>query len=286
MAEISKPDYRNIWASGGAIVSPSDTKWSTGWTSEVPPFQWENAIQNRQDVMLAHINQHGIPRWDALTEYFAGQSYVLGSDGFVYKAVAASSPATTTQDPTTDASDTYWRIAFADASVNYLTQLTGDTRYLQRANNFSDVSNTATARTNLGAAGLASPTFTGTPLAPTAPLNNSTSQIATTAFLFNQFNLTGQQNLSINGYQRLPGGLIIQWGTVITSTAESAGTLFNYPVAFPNNVFSLIATARGVPGGPETPEFYSVTLSNARLLSVAGGGGSLTSTMNWYAVGN
>jgi hypothetical protein len=41
----------------------------------------------------------------------------------------------------------------------------------------------AVALTNLGAAGLASPAFTGTPTAPTAALGSSTTQLATTAFV-------------------------------------------------------------------------------------------------------
>lgn len=121
MALITKPDMEFIWASGGAIVEPSDVKKQTGWTPEVPPHQWENWIQNRQDKYLAHINQRGIPEWDGNSEYeAAGLSYVQGSNGVVYKSVAASGPATTVQDPTTDVSDTYWTIAFA--STNQATE--------------------------------------------------------------------------------------------------------------------------------------------------------------------
>jgi hypothetical protein len=114
MTLITKPDMEFIWASGGAIVEPSDVKKQTGWTPDVPPHQWENWIQNRQDTYLAHINQRGIPQWDGNTEYEpSGLSYVQGSNGVVYKSVAASGPATTAQDPTTDATDTYWSVAFA-----------------------------------------------------------------------------------------------------------------------------------------------------------------------------
>jgi hypothetical protein len=115
MTLITKPDMEFIWASGGAIVEPSDVKKQTGWTPEVPPHQWENWIQNRQDNYLAHINQRGIPEWDGnTTEYkAAGLSYVQGSNGVIYKSVAASGPASTTQDPTTDVTGTYWTIAFA-----------------------------------------------------------------------------------------------------------------------------------------------------------------------------
>ena len=82
---ITKPDMEFIWASGGAIVEPSDVKKQTGWTAEVPPHQWENWIQNRQDQYLAHVNERGIAEWDNNTDYLAsGLSYVQGSDGIVY----------------------------------------------------------------------------------------------------------------------------------------------------------------------------------------------------------
>ena len=150
MAEISKPDYRYVWSSGGANVAPSNTKIQTGWTSEVPPYQWENFLQNRQDNMLSHINQHGVPQWDALTEYFGTRSYVTGSDGIIYRSVQNSGPNTTTQDPVTDTADNYWRVAFADASENYLTQTTGDARYLRQDQNGSDIDNASTFRSNIG----------------------------------------------------------------------------------------------------------------------------------------
>lgn len=186
MAAISKPDYTQIWASGGAIVEPSDVKKQTGWTAEVPPFQWENWIQNRQDQFIAHVNQRGIAEWDGLTEYEAsGKSYVQGSDGKIYKSVAASGPATTSQNPTTDVSDTYWTIAFADVGT-FLTETTGDARYLLKSLNGSDVVNATTFRTNIGAAALASPTFTGVPAAPTAAAGTNTTQLATTAFVLAQ----------------------------------------------------------------------------------------------------
>lgn len=104
MAEISKPDYTYLWSSGGATVAPSNVKIQTGWTAEVPPFQWENWSQNRQDQAIAHILQHGISVWDAATEYQAGKSYVQGSDGIIYKAVTTNIG----NNPVTDAVFTNW----------------------------------------------------------------------------------------------------------------------------------------------------------------------------------
>lgn len=108
MVEITKPDLTYIWGSGGSIVTPSSVKVQTGWQAEVPPYQWENYIQNRQDTFNVHVNQHGICVWDALTSYFTAKSYVQGSNGTVYVAVQNSGPATTTQDPTTDTTNVYW----------------------------------------------------------------------------------------------------------------------------------------------------------------------------------
>lgn len=103
MAEISKPDYTYLWSSGGAMVAPSSVKIQTGWTAEVPPFQWENWSQNRQDQAIAHIMQHGIAQWDASTEYQAAKSYVTGSNGNIYRAVTTN----TNNDPVVD-SGTNW----------------------------------------------------------------------------------------------------------------------------------------------------------------------------------
>ncbi|MGT2567083.1 gp53-like domain-containing protein, partial [Enterobacter kobei] len=38
------------------------------------------------------------------------------------------------------------------------------------------------------------------------------------------------RSLGVGGYQKLPGGLIIQWGSVV---ATPSGVSFTYPIAFP-----------------------------------------------------
>lgn len=150
MTLIVKPNYKYIWAVGGDIVEPTDLKKQQGWTAEVPPFQYENWIQNRQDQYLAHINQRGIPAWDGQTEYEAGGlSYVQGSNGILYQSVAASGPTTKIQDPVTDATDTYWKIAFSVAGESY-KKVESDARYMRGSNNLSEITDQTTARNNLG----------------------------------------------------------------------------------------------------------------------------------------
>ena len=109
-AEVVKPDFSYVWASGGAIVAPSNVKIQTGWTAEVPPFQWENFLQNRQDDAILHLFQKGISEWDAASNYYfttsGVRSYVQGSNGQVYVALQDS----LNQNPVS--APTYWSVAF------------------------------------------------------------------------------------------------------------------------------------------------------------------------------
>ncbi len=85
MAEINRPDMTNLWASDGAVIAPSGSKIQQGWTAEIPPHQWENFVQNRQDEALAYLMQKGVPEWDASTEYQVGRSFVQ-FNGVIYKS--------------------------------------------------------------------------------------------------------------------------------------------------------------------------------------------------------
>lgn len=48
------------------------------------------------------------------------------------------------------------------------------------------------------------------------------------------------QSLNSNGYQKLPGGLIIQWGS--SSTTSGGGTALTLPTPFSTAVYSFTAT--------------------------------------------
>lgn len=151
MTEISKPTGLNIqWASAGDILDPGDTKYQTGWEVEIPPRQWENYIQNKQDKFIAHANQHGVVVWDNETEYQTDKSYVQGAtNGIVYRCVLThgGTPATA-EDPEADVGNTYWEVAFAEADTAY-TKTESDGLYLTKVQNLADLPNTTTARANL-----------------------------------------------------------------------------------------------------------------------------------------
>ena len=102
---------------------------------------------------------------------------------------------------------------------------------------------------------LASPALTGDPTAPTpAQFDNDTS-LATTAFVRSEilgqgnavYNAIFGKSLAANGYQRLPSGLIIQWGSVGCPANYVANTRFAFslPIAFPLGALRIIASNSG-----------------------------------------
>lgn len=109
MAIPTKPNPNPVWASGGSIVDPGDSKRTLGWVKETPPFEFENFILNRINQFIAHINARGIPAWDAVTSYDAG-GLVMGSNTTVYKSLTNDN---VNNDPTTDAIN--WKKAWTDA---------------------------------------------------------------------------------------------------------------------------------------------------------------------------
>lgn len=145
MPNISKPSGINrLWAAGGTKVDPGVQKSNIGWIVELPPFQYQNWLDNRQDTFIAHINQHGIPEWDSETEYQGNLSYSQGSDGFIYKCIATN----TNFNPVNPLNGTYWARAFETYGAVAVVQ----NQLTQHLNNYatlSGITNLGVARSNL-----------------------------------------------------------------------------------------------------------------------------------------
>lgn len=93
---------------------------------------------------------------------------------------------------------------------------------------------------------------------------------------------TWAQSLGNNGYQRLPSGLIIQWGRFTLPSA--AGQNITFPITFPNNVFSCVpsqgdSTGYGYPFGVDS-------LSTSGFSVVNSAGGINGGTGYYIAIGN
>lgn len=120
---------------------------------------------------------------------------------------------------------------------------------------------------------LASPTFTGTPKAPTAAAGTNNTQIATTAFVANAIAAISSQgkivayNLAQNGYVKWDIGLILQWGK-----QTKANTEIVFPMKF-NNIVIPICT----PYGNEWGWITNVSLNGCTPMS--------DSPQYWFAIG-
>lgn len=287
MAEISKPvDINKIWASAGDILAPSDSKIATGWQVEIPPRQYFNYIDWKQDQAIAHINQHGIAVWDNTTEYqysLSGtKSICMGSDGTIYRTKQVS----INQNPVTDTTDTYWEVAFASAA-DFYTSTQSDARYLQKSANLSDLTNTATARTNLSVYSQAQ-TYTKTEVdskttvASTAQSQSQASDVVLISALKLAQSFQGSnQNTSTSGYQKLPGGLIIQWGNTVSIGSVSSLTI-TLPIAYTSSHLSTVITATSAGGSAQAHDVVSnKTLTSFQLTNSA----SVAGTFNWISLG-
>ena len=93
-------------------------------------------------------------------------------------------------------------------------------------------------------------------------------------------------SLSGNGFQRLPGGLIIQWGQIGFLSGIGGRADVNFPIGFNSAVYSITATpsSSSTQAGDKSDCFYIENQSNGgfRLLSRQENGGC---SYNWIAIG-
>ncbi|WP_419900680.1 gp53-like domain-containing protein [Roseomonas sp. USHLN139] len=92
-----------------------------------------------------------------------------------------------------------------------------------------------------------------------------------------------------SGWQRLPSGLLIQWGTGTGSAA--GGVSVTFPMAFPTNLFDVQATNITAVSSVAHANVYSRTLggflASMACANTAGSGADYyADSFHWFAVGN
>ncbi len=123
MAIINKPELDSIWASEGAKTKPPLDKIKQGWISEIPPHQYENWIQNKQDEFNAYVNQKGIPEWDGVTEYYKDKSFVQDNKKIYVSVRDSGGSLAISKQPSLDVAGEYWKVV--SFSSDELKQTTG-----------------------------------------------------------------------------------------------------------------------------------------------------------------
>lgn len=101
---------------------------------------------------------------------------------------------------------------------------------------------------------------------------------ATNAVALGQFGAS----LTANGYQKLPSGLIMQWGQA--SGGSTNPQTVTFPIPFLNAVFQ-ITTSKTDSQATFEASYSTVTLTNFVLVATPGGGSATGVTTHWFAVG-
>lgn len=100
----------------------------------------------------------------------------------------------------------------------------------------------------------------------------------------NSSDFTGvNQSKTANGWQKLHGGLILQWG-IVPSIAANTNQAITFPIVFPNACFSPIVGSTGLTGlanGP-TAKLYSY---NATQIVIQNMEDSAVTNFSWFAIG-
>lgn len=229
--------------------------WAGGWSSatigasKFPPIEEMNALQFINSYQLAYMFQEGIAEYDAATTY--SQFGIVKQTGTfnLYGSLATNNVG----NPLSDGA--HWELL-----CNLATISGGGGTGLLAANNLSDVVSPSASLGNIGGA------------AKSANLSDLASAI--TAW----HNLGAAESLVASGYQKLPSGLIFQWGMGTTSVG---GTVNNYNITFPTaalfiksqNTISGSASFAMAEFNTSTTQF---TLSNS----------STTGTVPWFAIGH
>ncbi len=88
-----------------------------------------------------------------------------------------------------------------------------------------------------------------------------------------------------NGYQKIPGGIIIQWGLSATTSGDD-GTI-TFPIAFPTNCFAVTLTTRNVGGDGRAWIYTEIpTLTDVEIRGRWEGGSASPQDVYWFAIGN
>lgn len=200
---ITKPPVLPSWAEAGDKIQPSNAEIQAGWPlSSIPPSR-------QRFNWLLNFLANGIRYFSrrGLADYDNAETYMIGDKVVAPNGKSYRCKIDNTVGVTPSADPAKWeRWGFT------LTELNSE-------------------------------------LATPAQFDNST-KAATTAFVRNELLGLGNavydavfgKSLAVNGYQKLPGSMIIQWGTIAIGPGASGIVTLTFPLTFPVGALSITAT--------------------------------------------
>ena len=127
---------------------------------------------------------------------------------------------------------------------------------------------------------IASPAFTGVPTAPNPTAGTRSQALATMQMFADEFGAS----VGGSGWQKLPSGLIIQWGTS-GAIASGGNATITLPVAMPSSIVAVVGSlaSGGAKSGAYSFGAGALTTTNFRLQHYATNGGA--GVYRWIAIG-
>ena len=122
---------------------------------------------------------------------------------------------------------------------------------------------------------------------PTSISGDTGVDQVTLAALAAKFTGSANQSLTSDGYQKLPGGLILQWG-VVPSVGSGTVTV-SFPISFSSSVFQVNATRQQAVGGDSgggstaAPQVVTISLDSAVINPCVNNNDK--SGIFWFAIG-
>lgn len=207
-ASESTTDNRTVF---GDVVQADDidsnlnADFKKGWEivglNDNPTKQDFNAMGYTLGALISYLYQMGIAEYNASQEYKLN-GLCIGSDGTIYQSLVDANIGNALNN------GTKWK----NVTGSYVT-LTGD-------------------QTIDGIKTFVKSPIVPTPTTGTEAVNKNYADLKVALSSFTGTN----QSLTDNGYQKLPGGLIIQWGAV---GIISNPTTWTFPIAFPNKCVAI-----------------------------------------------
>ncbi len=149
--------------------------------------------------------------------------------------------------------------------------------------------NAATATNGVTTSNIGSyaPSLTGTGASGTWGISITGNAATVTNGVYTT-NFTGSnQSLGSNGYQKLPGGLILQWGSVTVDPGYDGTASITFPTAFSSSVYSVTATPQALTtaAGNKRDSFSVQSVSTTGFEIKSAFEDIATVTYYWFAVG-